>query len=115
MRDNIPKTAYKLPSRTISQLKPIAQERHIEIIRADAGGYQLGHLVVDGLPPRQAQILLCCAHGMKEKEAAAALNCTASNINAIKQTLFYKFGANSTPELITKAFMSNFLVSLVEQ
>ncbi len=84
----------------------------MEIKRIESG-YQLGNLTVENLPPRQAQILLCCVHGLTEKAAALLLNCSAKNINAIKSTLMYKFDAHSTAELVGKAFIAKSIKILV--
>lgn len=78
-------------------------------IQRTENGYASGNLEVNSLPPRQAQTLLCCALGMTEKAAANELNCSQKNISAIKAALFFKLNANSTPDLITKAFTSKVL------
>ena len=72
-------------------------------------GYQLGNLVAEKLPPRQAQTLLFCAIGYSEKKCAIVMGCSLSNVQKVKQTLFYKLNAHSGTEAITKAFASAYL------
>jgi DNA-binding CsgD family transcriptional regulator len=72
-------------------------------------GYQLGHLVAQNLPPQQSQVLLMRASGMPHAQCAQVLGCSLSNIRNIVTTLFYKLHANSSPELITRAFENNYL------
>jgi len=75
----------------------------------DANSYQFGNLIADKLPRLQAQTLLFCANGFSEKKSAASLNCSPSTVRNAKQTLFYKLGASSSTELITKAFTNAYL------
>ena len=70
----------------------------------------MNNLLAKNLPPRQAQTLLLCAHGMSAKESANAMSCSVSTINSNKNTLFYKLHANSTAEMIMKAFTEKFLI-----
>lgn len=72
-------------------------------------GYTLGNLIVEGLPPRQSQILLMRALGLTAKEIASALQCSASNVEQGINILFFKLKANSSSELVTKAFISKTL------
>lgn len=72
-------------------------------------GYTLGNLIVEGLPPRQSQILLMRALGLTAKEIASALQCSASNVEQGINILFFKLKANSSSELVTKAFLSQTL------
>lgn len=72
-------------------------------------GYQLGNLVAEKLPPRQAQTLLFCAVGYTEKKCAIVMGCSLSNVQKVKQTLFYKLGAHSSTEAITRAFANAYL------
>jgi DNA-binding CsgD family transcriptional regulator len=73
------------------------------ILKTDAG-YQLGNLLAVDLTKRQAETLLLCARGKSENEAACELECSANRISQLKCALFNKLNANSTPELITRAF-----------
>lgn len=72
-------------------------------------GYQLGNLIAEKLPARQAQTLLFCANGFSEKAAAAVMNCSAANVRGLKQALFFKLDAHSGTEAITKAFANAYL------
>ncbi len=75
----------------------------------DENSYKFGNLVADKLPRLQAQTLLFCASGFSEKKSAAVLNCSPSTVRDAKKTLFYKLSANSSTELITKAFANAYL------
>ncbi|QEY15495.1 hypothetical protein D0C16_05600 [Cellvibrio sp. KY-GH-1] len=72
-------------------------------------GYTLGNLIVEGLPPRQSQILLMRALGLTAKEIASTLQCSAANVEQAINILFFKLKANSSSELVTKAFLSQTL------
>lgn len=72
-------------------------------------GYQLGNLIAEKLPARQAQTLLFCASGFSEKAAAAVMNCSPANVRGLKQALFYKLDAHNGTEAITKAFANAYL------
>lgn len=72
-------------------------------------GYTLENLIVVGLPPRQSQILLMRAIGLTAKEIATLLQCSSANVEQSIKTLFYKMKANSSSELVTKAFISRTL------
>lgn len=75
----------------------------------DENSYKFGNLIADKLPRLQAQMLLFCASGFSEKKAAAALCCSVSTVRDAKKTLFYKLGAHSGTELVTKAFANAYL------
>lgn len=72
-------------------------------------GYCLGNLLAEGLPPRQSQILLMRASGASIKSIAQTLQCSAANVQQGINNLFYKLNAHSSHELITKAFLRNYL------
>lgn len=76
--------------------------------RTDSG-YQLGSLIVEKLPPRQAQTLLFCAAGFSDRKSAEAMQCSISTVKQAKQALFYKLNANCGTEVITKAFANAYL------
>jgi DNA-binding CsgD family transcriptional regulator len=78
-------------------------------IKRTANGYQLAGLEAVGLPPRESQALLLKAEGKSTKDIAKIMNCSTSNIVHRIENLFFKLRANSTPELITKAFKNNTL------
>jgi DNA-binding CsgD family transcriptional regulator len=73
------------------------------------GGYQLGKLVAKNLPPQQSRVLLMRASGMQLAQCAAALNCSINNISGIMRSLFCKLHADSSAELITRAFENEYL------
>lgn len=75
-------------------------------------GYCLGNLVAEGLPPRQSQVLLMRALGHSVKEIAETMNCSAANVQQAITNLFFKLGANSSHELVTRAFISDHLRKL---
>jgi DNA-binding CsgD family transcriptional regulator len=72
-------------------------------------GYQLGNLEATGITPRESQALLLRASGFNVDECAKAMGCGKANVQDRISNLFYKCGASSTPELITKAFQSGIL------
>lgn len=72
-------------------------------------GYQLGNLIAEKLPARQAQALLFCANGFSEKAAATVMNCSPANVRGLKQALFYKLDVHNGTEAITKAFANAYL------
>ena len=72
-------------------------------------GYQLGNLVAENLPARQAQALLFCANGLSEKAAAQLMDCSPANVRSLKQALFYKLDVHTATEAITKAFAKCYL------
>ncbi len=74
-----------------------------------AKGYSFGSFAVEGLPPRQSQILLMRASGASVKSIAQTLQCSAANVQQGINNLFYKLNAHSSHELITKAFLRNYL------
>lgn len=67
-------------------------------------GYAIENLHATNLPARQSQILLLIAKGRTEPEIANELNCSKNTIRGQKKTLFYKFRADSSTELVTNAF-----------
>lgn len=77
-----------------------------------AAGYALDKLEAVGLTPRESETLLLIATGKTQREAAAILNCSVSNVKHRLESLFFKLRASRTPELITKAFSSGFLRTL---
>lgn len=72
-------------------------------------GYQLGNLIAENLPLRQSQLLILTIQGWSEKECASLMNCSLSNVQKLKQTLFYKLNANKSAELAIKAITSAYL------
>lgn len=72
-------------------------------------GYQCEHLHVSGLAPRLSQVLLLRALGKSIREIAQLLGCSTANIKQAISTLFFKLDADSTPELITRAFQNGYL------
>jgi len=74
-----------------------------------ATGYQCGKLHVTGLPPRQSQVLLLRALGNSRSECAQLLGCSIANVSGIMRTLFFKLHADSSAELITRAFENEYL------
>src|SRR6187431_1438020 len=74
-----------------------------------ATGYQLGNLIAEKLPARQAQTLLLCASGLSEKAAAHAMQCSPANVRQLKQAIFYRLDAHNGTEAITKAFANSYL------
>lgn len=79
-----------------------------KILRTE-DGYKLGNLVATGLAPRESQALLLRASGFSVDATAKAMNCGRSNVQDRIVNLFYKLHANSTTELVTKAFQHGFL------
>jgi DNA-binding CsgD family transcriptional regulator len=73
------------------------------------GGYQLGKLLAQKLPAQQSRVLLMRASGMQLAQCAAALGCSINNISGIMRTLFFKLHADSSAELITRAFENEYL------
>jgi DNA-binding CsgD family transcriptional regulator len=78
------------------------------ILRTD-NGYKCESLHASGLSARQSQVLLLRALGKPISECAQLLNCSQSNIKQLNTALFYKLRANSSQELITRAFQSGHL------
>lgn len=78
------------------------------ILRTDTG-YQLGKLHASGLSPRECQTLLLRATGASISECALELNIGKSSVQDRVTNMFFKLRADSTPELITKAFQNGFL------
>jgi DNA-binding CsgD family transcriptional regulator len=78
------------------------------ILRTDTG-YQIGQLHATGLTPRQSQVLLLRAEGNQVKQCADALNCSSANVRQLLTELFYKLRANSSHELIARAFQAGHL------
>jgi DNA-binding CsgD family transcriptional regulator len=78
------------------------------ILRTDTG-YQIGQLHATGLTPRQSQVLLLRAEGNQVKQCAHALNCSSANVRQLLAELFYKLRANSSHELIARAFQAGHL------
>ncbi len=72
-------------------------------------GYQCEHLHVSGLAPRLSQVLLLRALGKSIGEIAQLLGCSTANIKQAINTLFFKLNADSSPELITRAFQNGYL------
>lgn len=72
-------------------------------------GYQHGTLHVSGLAPRLSQVLLLRASGKSQKECAQLLGCSEANVKQALSTLFFKLKADSSPELITRAFQNGYL------
>jgi DNA-binding CsgD family transcriptional regulator len=78
-------------------------------IKRTAEGYEFNGLVVSGFAPQESRVLLLRAAGFNVKECSRNLNCGVQAIKSRTSNLFYKLGANSTPELIVKAFKSGHL------
>lgn len=72
-------------------------------------GYAYNGMEATGLAPRESQALLLRASGKSGAEAASIMGCSTNNIKNLIGNLFYKTGANSSPELISRAFKSGFL------
>jgi DNA-binding CsgD family transcriptional regulator len=72
-------------------------------------GYALNGLECVGLPRAQSHALLLRAQGRSFADAAEALGCSIQNVKNAIATLFYKLRADSSPELVTRAFESGFL------
>lgn len=79
-----------------------------KILRTD-NGYKCDSLHATGLSTRQSQVLLLRALGKPIAECAQELNCSQSNIKQLITALFYKLRANSSQELVTRAFQSGHL------
>lgn len=82
---------------------------HNDVITRTEHGYAYNGLEAIGLPPRESQALLLRASGKTGPQCAAIMGCSAANIANRISNLFYKLRADSTPELITKAFKSGTL------
>jgi DNA-binding CsgD family transcriptional regulator len=72
-------------------------------------GYQIGNLVAEKLPPRQALTLIFTALGFNERKSAEAMECSIHSVKQAKQALFYKLNAHNSTEAITKAFANAYL------
>lgn len=82
---------------------------HNQVITRTATGYAYNGLEAVGLPPRESQALLLRANGKTGPQCAEIMGCSPANIANRISNLFYKLRADSTPELITKAFKSGTL------
>ncbi len=79
-----------------------------QLLRTESG-YQCGNLHVTGLPRRLSHVLLLRALGNSISECAQVLGCSAANIKQATAELFFKLNADSSPELITRAFQNGHL------
>jgi DNA-binding CsgD family transcriptional regulator len=82
--------------------------KSLSITRTE-NGYALNGLECVGLPRAQSHALLLRAQGRSFADAAEALGCSIQNVKNAIATLFYKLRADSSPELVTRAFESGFL------
>jgi len=69
----------------------------------------MSQLTVKGLPPRQAEALLCTARGMTHKEAARAMGCSPQNVNMLMDSVRFKLHAKTAAEAVSKAWQSGII------
>lgn len=78
-------------------------------IKRIEGGYALDGLAIYGQPPRASQAALLIAKGHTAPQCGQVMGIKKDSVKALKQNLFFKFKAHSTPDFITKAFGSGAL------
>lgn len=108
LRSEIAKTGKKWNEFSIQEIIDINTKIDAHIKRT-RDGYEHNGLHVSGLAPRESHALLLRAQGMSYQRCAAVMNCTPKAVKARINNLFYKFNADSTPDLITRAFKSGAL------
>lgn len=81
----------------------------LHMTRSGDTGYQLGRLIADGLPKRQAEALLYTANGFTDRQAAEEMQCAPDTVKHLRKSAHYKCGSHTGPELVAKAFELGYL------
>lgn len=72
-------------------------------------GYQLGCLIADHLPKRQAEALLYTGNGYTDKLAAAEMQCAADTVKHLRLAVHNKCNSHNGAELVARAFEKGYL------
>ncbi|NIB44841.1 hypothetical protein HBA55_34995 [Pseudomaricurvus alkylphenolicus] len=81
----------------------------LRMTRAGDTGYQLGSLIADGLPKRQAEALLYTGNGFTDQQASELMNCAPATVKHLRKEVHFKCGSHTGPSLIVKCFENGFL------